>query len=72
MEGLVILAIIAAWPTVIVIRAIRDARRRRDDFDPTNQAPRLPVVPAQKYGYGGPGLDFIDDRTGDAGVRPRE
>jgi hypothetical protein len=73
-EGLVILALIIILPTLIAIRAIQDARRGRDDFDPTgrSQGPRLPAMPGPKSGYGGPGLDFIDDKTGDAGVRPRE
>ena len=74
MEGIVILAIVIGVPILLAVRAIRDDRLGRDDVNPgnPNQAPRLPVMPTHGPGWGPPGQDFIDDKTGDAGVRPRE
>ncbi len=72
MEGIVIAAIGIGVIVALAVMArnkvgVGDAA----DIEAQADIPRRPVSPGGGPGWGGPGQDFIDDKTGDAGVRPR-
>ena len=72
MEGLVVLAIIGGAIAFLAYRARGKAGYRDLATDSRGMAeePRRPVSGGAHVGQ--LGNDLLDDRTGDAGVRPRE
>ena len=73
MEGIVILALIGGAIGFLAYRA-RDKVGYRDlatDLRGEADLPRRPVSPGFSTRLNNPGTDLLDDRTGDAGARPR-
>jgi hypothetical protein len=72
MEGIVTLALIAGVILFLAFRARGNVGYgdRASDVRGQGDLPRRPV--SGGYHVGQVGSDLLDDRTGDAGVRPRE
>lgn len=72
MEGIAILAILIGVVVALAVMArnkvgVGDA----SDIEAQGDIPRRPVSLGLGPRWGGPGQDFLDDKTGDAGTRPR-
>ena len=73
MEVIVILGImVGAVVGLAYMARNKVGRGEASDIAAEKDLPRRPVNPGLERIPGGPGNDMLDDRTGDAGVRPRE